>query len=41
MHLEKEYKVTFKSNQSYYDLFTEAKISWKKSQKKNPLKMRI
>ena len=38
MYVEKEYKVTFKSNQSYYDLFKEAKISWKKSQKKNPLK---
>lgn len=38
MYVEKEYKVTFKSNQSYYNLFKEAKISWKKSQKKNPLK---
>jgi len=38
MYLKKKYKVTFKSNQSYYDLFKEAKSSWKKSQKKNPLK---
>lgn len=30
------YNVTFKSKQSYYDLFKEAGISWKKSQKKNP-----
>jgi len=30
------YNVTFKSKQSYYDLFREAGISWKKSQKKNP-----
>lgn len=38
MYIEKKYKIIFKSNQSYYDLFKEAKISWKKSQKKNPLK---
>jgi len=37
-YLEKEYKVVFSSNQSYYALFKEAKISWKKSQKKNPSK---
>ena len=30
------YKISFKSKQSYYDLFKEAGISWKKSQKKNP-----
>ena len=30
------YKIRFKSKQSYYDLFKEAGISWKKSQKKNP-----
>jgi putative transposase len=28
--------VTFQSKQSYYDLFVEAKISWKKSQPTNP-----
>jgi len=32
------YQVSFKSKQSYYDLFKEAGISWKKSQKKNPNK---
>ena len=30
------YKISFKSKQSYYDLFKEAGISWKKSQKNNP-----
>jgi putative transposase len=35
-HLEAEYEVVFKSKQSYYDLFTEAGLSWKKSQKRNP-----
>jgi putative transposase len=35
-HLEDEYKVVFKSKQSYYDLLTEAGLSWKKSQKRNP-----
>lgn len=30
------YQVSFKSKQSYYDLFKAAGISWKKSQKKNP-----
>lgn len=30
------YDISFKSKQSYYDLFREAGISWKKSQKKNP-----
>jgi putative transposase len=35
-HLEKEYDVVFESDQSYYSLFKEAKISWKKTQKKNP-----
>jgi putative transposase len=35
-HLEDEYDVVFKSKQSYYDLFTAAGLSWKKSQKRNP-----
>lgn len=35
-HLEDEYGVVFKSKQSYYDLLTEAGMSWKKSQKRNP-----
>lgn len=37
-YLEREYKVFYKSNQSYYALLAEAKISWKKIQKKNPAK---
>ena len=32
------YQITFKSQKSYYKLFKEAGISWKKSQKKNPKK---
>jgi putative transposase len=35
-HLENEYDVVFQSKQSYYDLFTAAGLSWKKSQKRNP-----
>jgi putative transposase len=35
-YLEKNYQVVFKSKQSYYDLLTEAGLSWKKSQKRNP-----
>ena len=37
-HIKDNYGVVFKSKQSYYDLFHEAKISWKKTQKKNPKK---
>ena len=37
-HIEKQYNVRFKSRKSYYQLFTEAGISWKKSQKRNPKK---
>ena len=33
-----EFEVTFAAPSSYYDLFHEAGISWKKSQKKNPSK---
>ena len=33
-----KYQIRFKSQQSYYNLFKEAGISWKKSQKKNPKK---
>ena len=36
VYLRETYGVTFQSRQSYYDLFAEAKISWKKSQAKNP-----
>ncbi len=37
-YISLNYQVTFKSKQSYYDLFKEAGISWKKTQKKNPKK---
>jgi putative transposase len=37
-YIEDEYDVIFKSTQSYYELFNKAKISWKKTQKKNPKK---
>lgn len=33
-HLAANYSVSYYSNQSYYDLFKAAGISWKKSQKK-------
>jgi putative transposase len=36
VYLEAEYKVIFKSKQSYYDLLSDAGLSWKKSQKRNP-----
>lgn len=35
-HLDVHYSVIYQSKQSYYDLFAEAGISWKKSQKVNP-----
>ncbi len=35
-HLSQKYDVEFKSRQSYYDLFTPAGLSWKKTQKRNP-----
>ncbi len=35
-HVLDTYNVTFASKQSYYDLFTEAGISWKKTHKRNP-----
>lgn len=34
--IEQEYKVVFDSKQSYYNLFEQAGISWKKTQKRNP-----
>jgi putative transposase len=37
-YIEDKYDVRFKSNQSYYTLLDEAKISWKKTQKKIPKK---
>jgi putative transposase len=35
-HIEQEYAVVFDSKQSYYTLFEQAGISWKKTQKRNP-----
>lgn len=35
-HLASEYDVTYASQQSYYDLFDAAGISWKKTSKVNP-----
>jgi len=35
-HIEQEYGVIFDSQQSYYTLFEQAGISWKKTQKRNP-----
>lgn len=35
-HIEQEYEVRFDSKQSYYTLFAQAGISWKKTQKRNP-----
>jgi putative transposase len=35
-HLEEHYDVVYRSLQSYYDLFNAAKVSWKKTQKRNP-----
>lgn len=36
--IDKHYGVVFKSHQSYYELFHQAGISWKKTQKHNPKK---
>jgi putative transposase len=35
-YLQDEYDVVFSSKQSYYALFHKARISWKKTQKRNP-----
>lgn len=37
-YLEVDYDIVFQSKQSYYDLFTQAGISWKKNQRSNPKK---
>ena len=34
-HIKEKYGIVFKSKQSYYDLFHEAKVNWKKTQKKS------
>jgi putative transposase len=36
IHLESQYDVIYQSQQSYYSLLESAKISGKKSQKRNP-----
>lgn len=35
-YVEDNFSVKFESNQSYYELFKQAGISWKKTQKNNP-----
>jgi len=35
-YLEREFGVSYKSKQSYYELLSLAKITWEKSQKINP-----
>jgi len=35
-YVDEQYDVVFQSKQSYYTLFAEAGISWKKTQKRNP-----
>ncbi|WP_369293245.1 winged helix-turn-helix domain-containing protein [Microcoleus sp. herbarium8] len=35
-YLEREFGVSYKSKQSYYELLSLAKIIWKKTQKINP-----
>ena len=37
-HIHELYGVRFKSKQSYYELFHQAGMSWKKTQKRNPKK---
>ena len=37
-YLLDSFNVVFESNQSYYDLFNQADISWKKTPKSNPRK---
>jgi len=36
IYTESKYEVIYQSPQSYYSLFESARLSWKKSQKKNP-----
>ena len=37
-YIEDSFQVEFKPNQSYYELFKQAEISWKKTQENNPNK---
>ena len=34
--IEERYQIVFSSQQSYYEIFDAAGLSWKKSQKRNP-----
>ena len=36
IYIESKYEVIYQSLQSYYSLFESTRVSWKKSQKKNP-----
>ena len=35
-HIDEDYGVIYQAKQSYYELFSNAEISWKKTQKTNP-----
>ena len=35
-YIESRYEIVFSSQQSYYEIFESAGLSWKKSQKRNP-----
>ena len=35
-YIEERYEIVFSSQQSYYEIFDSAGLSWKKSQKRNP-----
>ena len=35
-YIEERYQIVFSSQQSYYEIFDAAGLSWKKSQKRNP-----
>lgn len=37
-YIKNKYNIIYKSQQSYYDLFADAGLSWKKTQKDNPKK---
>ena len=35
-YIESRYEIVFSSQESYYEIFASAGLSWKKSQKRNP-----
>ncbi|WP_445243260.1 MULTISPECIES: helix-turn-helix domain-containing protein [unclassified Microcoleus] len=35
-YIEERYEIVFSSQQSYYEIFDSAGLSWNKSQKRNP-----